>query len=122
MKAISIAQPHASLLAAGVIEKIKFDEPTAYLGPIAIHAGAYYGVPRPTDVDHLLYRLGPRELPRGEIIATATLVSVSEAGGKWYWFVFANVRRLRVSVSAAGALGVWTVPVAVEQQIARQTR
>lgn len=122
MKAITIPQPYASLLAAGIIDQVKRDEITAYRGPVAIHAGAYHATLRPSNVDHLLHRLGPRELPRGEIIALAELISVTEAGGKWHWHTFANVRRLRVSVSAAGSLGVWTVPDAVAELVRRQVR
>jgi hypothetical protein len=123
MKALTLPQPYASLVAAGIIGGVPRREPTAYRGLLAIHAEAYYGVLRPTSVDHLLHRLGPRELPRGEILAVAELVGVTEpAGDGVFWHSFANVRRLRVSVSSAGATRVWTVPPSVAELVRRQVR
>lgn len=87
MKAITIQQPWASLIASG--DKIYETRswPTKYRGPIAIHAGKriakglYSALTTPVGVLLQLRELGispdkVKKLPRGAVIAMADLVNV----------------------------------------------
>ena len=76
MKAITIWQPWASLLAHGVKKFETRGWPTKYRGPIAIHAALKEVKDLPEEVKELLRDIS--ELPSGAIIATAELVNV------WY--------------------------------------
>jgi hypothetical protein len=64
MKAITISQPYASLIASGQKWIENRSWPTTYTGPLAIHAGK--GL-------HYLDREEIKEFPTGSIIATARL-------------------------------------------------
>lgn len=87
MKAITIQQPWASLVASGNKLYETRSWPTNYRGPIAIHAG------KQIDTDAFQYLISPlatikqleacgitpervNELPRGAVIATAEIVNV----------------------------------------------
>lgn len=86
MKAITLQQPWASLIARGIKKYETRSWPTKYRGPIAIHAG------KQIDPGVLQYLFCPEirdqligcditletfeELPRGAVIATADLVNV----------------------------------------------
>ncbi|WP_305117811.1 ASCH domain-containing protein [uncultured Adlercreutzia sp.] len=88
MKAITIWQPWASLIACGAKKYETRGWPTKYRGPIAIHAAAKDPRTLPQEVRKALgqyagytgqngLKLGQLdELPRGAIIATAELVNV----------------------------------------------
>jgi len=93
MKALTIYQPHASLVAVGAKKFETRGWATNYRGPIAIHAGlrSYVAVLRElirSDDDYALrdfafaYKetgLGPMEdLPRGAVIAIAELIACRE--------------------------------------------
>ena len=83
MKAITIYQPYASLIATEHKIYETRTWPTKYRGPIAIHAGQYTTsiISPPLSVWRELencftdYKLR-KELPRGAVIATAELVNV----------------------------------------------
>jgi hypothetical protein len=91
MKAITILQPFASLIACGAKKIETRSWPTKYRGPIAIHAGA-----KPLDTtsyfDRELYRFCDAlglpdiysftQLPHGAVIAIADLVDVWEMSYK----------------------------------------
>lgn len=118
MKALTIKQPWASLIAAGVkdVENRTWD--TRYRGPLLIHAGK--GVETiPTGVVELFSydarAVLERDLPRGGIIARAQLVDVvtdspSEwAGwGQFHW-VLAEVEPVEFE-ACRGMLGLWDHP------------
>lgn len=82
MKAITLWQPWASLLACGVIEYETRSWATKYCGPMAIHAAAR----EPKNLLHQMSStitsiLGSDNLlnyPRGAIIATANLIACHE--------------------------------------------
>ena len=88
MKAITIWQPWASLIACGAKKYETRSWPTKYRGPIAIHAAAKEPRTLPQEVREALRRYAEHvgqnclklgqldELPRGAIIATAELVNV----------------------------------------------
>lgn len=81
MKAVTIWQPWASLIACGAKKYETRGWPTKYRGPIAIHA-ALKKPPAPWPelgevLDQYAEKMGRLdELPRGAIIATAELVNV----------------------------------------------
>jgi hypothetical protein len=74
MKAITIWQPWASLIACGTKKYETRSWPTKYRGPIAIHAAAKEPRTLPQEVREALDQLD--EVPLGAIIATAELVNV----------------------------------------------
>lgn len=110
MKALTICQPYAELIARGekVIENRTW--PTAYRGLLAIHAGkstAWFDTPSDAD------------LPRGAVVAIARLVDCRRVGelpadlqahahahGPWCW-VLADVERFPNPIPARGAQGLW---------------
>lgn len=113
MKALTICQPYADMIANNekIIENRTW--PTSYRGPLAIHAGKSKAW---MDADDLLERPG---MAFGAVVATATLVdcvraenltdeyrSRDDANGPWCW-VLEDVRRLPVPVPAKGAQGLW---------------
>lgn len=95
MKAITLWQPWASLLACGVIEYETRSWSTKYRGPMAIHAAV-------SEPKNLLYQisgtitsiLGTDNLPdysRGAVIATANLIACHEIkednlGNIGFWY------------------------------------
>lgn len=132
MKAITIWQPWAGALAAGIKENETRSWPTKYRGPIAIHAAikeALSGlaqIPEPTALKIMeALDCGWDEMPRGAIIATGELVdciritpelvatlSPDELAlgdytpGRYAWKL-ANVRRLPDPVPVKGKQGLW---------------
>lgn len=74
MKAITIWQPWASLIACGAKKYETRGWPTKYRGPIAIHAAAKELRELPQEVLDILG--ADADLPRGAVIATAELVNV----------------------------------------------
>ena len=81
MKAITIWQPWASLLATGAKLYETRGWATKYRGPIAIHAATKdpMRIPHTEELRRIVAGLGIdpwRDLPRGAIIATAELVNV----------------------------------------------
>ena len=91
MKAITILQPYAALIAAGIKEFETRSWDTPYRGPIAIHSGK--GKPYERGAEFYMRAeklLGKSmdELPKGDIIAIADLVDCylvcgNAAGEKW---------------------------------------
>lgn len=128
MKAITLTQPWATLVAFGAKKIETRSWATDYRGPLAIHAAKSI----PTWVDYWAisvlpilsrYRALPiQSLPRGCVVATCTLVDVVPAArarpdaaertlgdfapGRFAWLL-ADVRPLPVPVPARGSLGLW---------------
>lgn len=128
MKAITLHQPWATLIALGhkTIETRSW--PTSYRGQVAIHAGKQIDVEAFDDFEDLLSTGGFRnakELPAGAVVAVATLsdcvrmtkhwyepASVMEhelgyfAPGRYAWHL-ADVEPLQVPVPTRGYQGLW---------------
>jgi activating signal cointegrator 1 len=133
MRALSLTQPWASLVAIGAKTWETRSWQTAYRGPIAIHAAKAF----PQDARRLcltepftrvLVAAGIRLLsgqpPLGAVVATATLVDCVRTevvrdsltpeerafgdygDGRWAW-KFEDVARLPQPIPAKGALGLW---------------
>mgnify|MGYP001163411389 CR=1 FL=1 len=111
MKAITICQPYASLIADGekVIENRPW--PTRYRGRLAIHAGKSHAWLGPDD--------DPNALIFGAVVATATLydcvhvkdlpprlIDNEHANGPWCWLL-TDVVKLKPAEPARGAQGLW---------------
>lgn len=125
IKALTISQPYASLIARGEKWVENRSWPTDYRGPLAIHAGKGRQYLSPSQL---------RAYPTGCVIATAELVacvpleplrvhrrsnvldklgisvdavlSDEHAEGPWCW-ILRDVRALRVVCPCRGAQGLW---------------
>lgn len=115
MKALTICQPYAELIARGekVIENRTWF--TRYRGPLAIHAGLSRSWLEPGS------RFSERNLPFGAVVAIADLVDCCQvkqlrgalathkhALGPWCW-VLQNVRRIEEPFPVPGHQGLWDV-------------
>ena len=138
MKAISLWQPWASLVAAGVKRHETRHWPTNYRGPIAIHAAKTLdlaGAP-----DQLCAAVsGPywiKDLPRGVVVAVGQLVDCEPAErvatyateadltagnfarGRYAWRI-EDVRRVNAPIPLVGRQGLfnWTPPEDLEPNL-----
>lgn len=113
MKAITICQPYAELIARGekTIENRTWE--TRYRGTLAIHAGKSRAWLDPDSLKRY------PDMPFGAIVAVADLwacfrvesMSVQmqqdpHAHGPWCWML-RNIRRLETPVVVKGAQGLW---------------
>jgi activating signal cointegrator 1 len=147
VKALSLTQPWATLVAIGAKRIETRSWSTPYRGPVAIHASK--GFPRDCQqlcyehpfVDVLLHRFnGPCDLPVGSIVAisrltgvfpTARLAAVEQwiggllpherAFGNYsrgrYGWLLSEVQALPEPICCKGALGLWTVPADIEARL-----
>ena len=120
MKALTIQQPWASLIAdhRKKIETRSWSTP--HRGPIAIHAAM-----RSLDADlAVLCGYEPNDLPRGAVLCIAQLVAIERVeevrgdlleqellfgnygDGRYAWFL-ENVEQFERPIPARGALGLW---------------
>ncbi len=125
MKALTLRQPWAALVARGAKRIETRSWKTAYRGPLAIHASTSMTVAE----KRLLHRepfareMGNCSLPLGTVIAIVELVEVEEitadnvpdepersfgdyTPGRYAWRL-TNVRQLTRPIPAKGALGLW---------------
>ena len=123
MKALTVRQPWASLIADGrkTIEVRSWH--TNYRGALAIHAGIH----EPPAGDLRRWGLDPHALPYGAILATATLHDVQPYDADRhasaaclpgtpraaYAWRLTDVRPLDAHVPCRGAQGLWSVPDAI---------
>jgi len=131
MKALTLAEPWAALVAAGAKRLETRSWRTHYRGPLAIHAASGFPASARRACalapvrDHLQAAGGwpPESLPRGCIVAVAQLVGCERiwpstvppepersfgdyTAGRWAW-ALEDVRALAEPVPARGALGLW---------------
>ncbi len=143
MKALTICQPYAELIARGDKPIENRTWPTRYRGPLAIHAGksrAWLGV---DDEEAALYAVDVQRIAFGAVVAMADLVAClptqypadtynwparwrqladhEHANGPWCW-VLENVRRLTDPIPFTGSQGLWNVPAEIVDEIQRQVR
>ncbi len=143
MKALSLTQPWATLIAIGAKRVETRSWSTNFRGLIAIHASK--GFPKWAHeyitADHFWHRLyhagytKPKDFPLGAIIATAQLTTVGtttaavKAGlspeqiafgdfsaGRFAWF-FNSAKLLREPIPCKGALGLWEVPQDIDLRL-----
>ena len=118
MKALSIRQPWASLIVAGIKDVENRTWATKLRGPLAIHAGLYKESRGRGEVyDAMMAILCPElpdPLPRGGIIGTVDLVDVvQDSESEWaedgqYHWLLANPQPLDF-VPVRGRLGLFNV-------------
>lgn len=133
MKAITLTQPWATLVAGGEKRIETRAWPTNYRGPVAIHAAltippwVYEVVEKDARFLTAIIRCGYRtirSLPRGYVLAVADLVDCRPTEGmplqispqeylfgdfspKRWAFLFENVYRLPEPIEARGQLNIW---------------
>lgn len=105
LKVLTVRQPWASLITAGIKNIENRSWYTSHRGPLAIHAG------KGTDVSDWNETLG--DAPAAAIIGIVDVIdcvrdSDSEwaIDGEWHW-VLANARPLPQPIPATGKLGLW---------------
>jgi len=138
MKAITLTQPWATLIAIGAKQIETRSWRTFYRGPLAIHAAKSFpewarekfefdpGLDQRTcDALEAHGIHGFRDLPGGVIVATCTLVKILRiypdnvppapefyfgdyTPGRWAWYL-SDVKPLAEPVPARGSLGLWEV-------------
>ncbi len=133
MKALTLTQPWATLVAIGAKRIETRSWSTKYTGPIAIHAAkgfprwakdTCFDEPFLTALAPQIVGLEPTELPTGAVIAIAEIIGCRFAEdvarqldpeelafgdyspGRFAWFI-ANARPLLQPIPAKGALGLW---------------
>jgi activating signal cointegrator 1 len=121
MMTLTVRQPWAALIAAGVKRVENRTWHTSYRGPLAIHAGRYYDVyaPRPLAIRERYPRTEPHT--RGAIIAVVELVDILQitdlqtsdqdltfVRGPWCWILAAA--RAIAPIPCSGRLGLWDCP------------
>lgn len=140
MKALTLTQPWASLVANGSKEYETRSWETMYRGPLAIHAAKSYPKDCRALIEQHAFKWSLRDevfpLPLGAIIAVVDLVGVRhidlvfrlhqpkqfeyEFGdyslGRFAWHI-RNVRRLPLPIPCKGALSLWNVPAHIADTI-----
>lgn len=133
MKALTVRQPFAYLIAAGIKRIENRTWPTSHRGALAIHAGR-----SPPDADALddLGRLGfpiPAGLTYGAIVAVVELLDCVAlanlprdlagdpfAGGPWCW-ILADARPVG-PIPCKGKLGLWAAPGGIAAKLRESAR
>ncbi|MDI9431688.1 MAG: ASCH domain-containing protein [Planctomycetota bacterium] len=117
MKCLSVRQPWAALIVAGLKDMENRSWEPRYRGRILIHAGAGMRV---SDLDYLAEKYGI-EVDRSSLVLGAILGAVDlidckkKVTSRWHrrgqigWY-FANPRRLRSPIPYKGQLGLFEVP------------
>lgn len=146
VKALTIWQPHATLVAIGEKTLETRKQPTSYRGPLAIHAGKHFDIEQQElcftgPFASALLAAGihtPADLPLGKVLAVGELTDVlpttspqltgrlteqeaafgNFAPGRWAW-VLDNVRLLPKPISARGKQWLWEVRLPVSARTAR---
>lgn len=141
MKAITVRQPWAQAIAAGLkpVENRSRGFPRVYRGPLLIHAAMAWSVRGRTDprIREHWHVLEPSGFPVGAIVATARLVDVHPDDGccrPWgeseyvgadrqlhrgvAHLVLEDVEAFAHPVPCRGALGLWTPPPHVADLVA----
>jgi len=124
MRALTICQPYAHLIAIGEKRVENRSWATSYRGPLAIHAGRSRSWLKRGDAERY------PEMVFGGIVAVAELITCwpkAEAPpfawvldhvhteGPWCW-VLGNIARLHDPIMCSGARGLWTpTPEQVER-------
>jgi ASCH domain len=109
MKALTVRQPWASLIVAGIKDVENRPRPIRYRGKLAIHAGLQVNDEGMETFGHLI----KGSLPLGAVIGSVDVVDcVSDSDSPWalsdyYHWILANPRRLQRPVYVSGKLGLW---------------
>jgi activating signal cointegrator 1 len=148
MKALTIQQPSASLLAVGATSLLTSRQPTDERGPIAIYAAWTFPMADMVLLKRHHYRealgqhyfgdeLDAGYLPTGAVVAVGLLTdclstndpdNLPPLGSPQSYFAdftadrfiwrFDQVRRLEVPIKCGGARGFWELPASIADQLA----
>jgi activating signal cointegrator 1 len=144
MKAITLTQPWATLVAIGAKKIETRGWKTPYRGPLAIHAAKAIpaAVREVLVLDRAFARAvetalqcDPWNLPRGVVLATCRLADCEPTESMLEWishkertfgdyrpgrfgFVLEDVTALAEPIPAVGCLGLWELPAAVLERLA----
>ena len=110
MKVLTVRQPWASLIVAGIKDIENRSWSTKYRGKLGIHAGMRVDMEALEEHGHLL---GDQPVPRGALIGSVTLVDCIQGSkspwadrGLWHW-VLRDARTLVHPRKMDGRLGLW---------------
>lgn len=126
MKALTICQPYAHLVAIGAKPIENREWPTRYRGLLAIHAGKSSAwLDEDSEAEH-------PGMVFGAVVAVATLYDCvrlaqlpdllaghQHAHGPWCWLL-KDIVRLQRPVGVRGAQGLWELPVAEDLDVTSQ--
>jgi hypothetical protein len=109
VKCLTVRQPWAYLIVAG-LKDVEFRSwATAYRGPLLIHAAAR----RPTPLECADYpRIDPARFVYSAILGVVSLVDCEDYGDGFGW-VLRNPRRLERPFPCRGALSLWKPPAGI---------
>jgi hypothetical protein len=120
MKALTICQPYAHMIAIGVKGIENRTWWTAYRGLLAMHAGKSKKMIEASDLAQW------PEMSFGSIVAVASLgccirvehlnPGLPHAEGPWCWLL-EGVRRLERAIPCTGHLGLWNLPADVAAKV-----
>jgi hypothetical protein len=145
LKAISLWQPWASLMAQGIKHFETRGRLTHIRGLVAIHAARQHGYPSISFAEFCLQTLGTMDLPLGKVLAvgelwdcwktehvtslrepiSAAALSAAELqcgnyeAGRFVW-PFRNMVRLKEPVECKGRQGFFNLPPEVEAKVRAQ--
>jgi hypothetical protein len=136
MKALSIKQPWASLIAAGAKDIENRDWATKHRGMIAIHASARMSQDDMDDACGMMRGMVPKfsqakfeqdNFPLGAILGIAEIADcVKQSDSPWFvgdfGFVLQFAVKFRNPIPCKGALGLWDVPVEILQRMREEYR
>jgi len=108
MKALTIHQPYAELIASGEKRVENRTWATRHRGHLAIHAGSSR-----VSLNILDVPFDVEDVPFGAVVAVVNVA--------WCW-VLENVQRLPEPVTVSGKQGLWNLPPDVVAAIKRQLR
>ncbi|GAB3219340.1 hypothetical protein GCM10027447_01980 [Glycomyces halotolerans] len=125
MRAFSVRQPWAHLIAHGGNTTANRNRPTDYRGPVAVHAGRTFAV---ADYEWARHRWGPGLVPDRERLAFGAVIALAhlsdchtaedctadacapwgETAPRLHHWVLTDTQPLASPISAQGRLGLWT--------------
>lgn len=104
LKCLSVRQPYACAILTGQKVEEYRSWPTAYRGPLAIHAAQ--NLVRDAFADFPNFQAD--RVPRGVILGVVEVIDCVEGGDGWAWLL-ASPRWLAEPVACSGRLGLFTV-------------
>jgi len=111
MKVLTVRQPWASLIVAGIKDVENRPWRTRYRGKLGIHAGARVDEEAMNRYSHLV----EDSIPLGALIGSVVLVGCVQNSrsqwavkGQWHWLLD-QPRQLRQPRWMSGRLGLWTL-------------
>ena len=140
MKALTVCQPYAELIARGGDVKPLENRTwfTSYRGPLLIHAGKSRDWLGPDDEEAALYAVDVTKIAFGAFVALGDLVACLELDSAWpkeyrhlqdhehaegpFCLVLARVRRLPKPVECRGMQGLWVPSPAIVSACLSQSK